>query len=179
MSENPSAIEIKRTTEVISVLAIIFENPKVTVQQACDIVGIPKTTYYEWIRKEPESLRVIKDFLADSQREELALLSASISKINVSLAEMALKDDVEVAERLKIAKYLSGEAEKLQRIYQVTSGGEDAAEFLRDGPRVTKQKSKFASFTVDSNDDGCVEVSLYRDRDIIDITDSLDEPDYS
>jgi transposase-like protein len=180
MSENPSAIEIKRTTEVMQVLAIIFARPQTTIQEACDEVGIHKNTYYHWIRKNPESLRVVKDFLADVQRDELVYLSAAMSEVNTLLARKALSDETDVAERLKIAKYLSGEAEKLQRTYQVTSGGEDAAEFLKDGPQVVTQKSKFASITVSQDDKGDVEVGLYRNDIIIDgieVSDPLDEPD--
>jgi hypothetical protein len=180
MTENPSAIEVRRISQVMQVLAIMFENPRLTVQEACDSVGIERSAYYRWLRKDPESLRAVKDFLADTQRDELAYLSAAMSEINTALARKALNDDTDISERLKIAKYLSVEAEKLQRTYQVTSGGEDAAEFLRDGPQMVKQKSKFASITVSQDDDGDVEVSLYRDEAIIDgveFTDALDEPD--
>jgi hypothetical protein len=180
MSE--SSIEVKRTTQVMEVLAIMFSNPKLTVEQACDTVGINKDTYYYWLRKDPDALRAVKDFLADTQRDELAYLSAAITKIHLQLARKALSDDTETADRLKIVKYLSSEAEKLQRIYQVTSGGDDAAEFLKDGPQLTKQKSKFASMTVTENSEGGVNVDFYRDSDIIEgieLAEPLDEPDSS
>jgi len=176
MSE-PSAIEVKRTTQVVDVMALIFADPSITVEKACDAIGITTSTYYAWVQKAPESLRVVKDFLADVQRRELAYLSAAVSNINIALAKKALVDDTETADRLRIAKYLSAEAEKLQRIYQVNSGGEDAADFLRDGPQVRTKQSRFASINVSPDGEG-VNVEIFKEDDVID-GELLDEPESS
>jgi hypothetical protein len=179
MSDEPSTLEVKRTTQVLEVMGLIFQDASITVEDACETIGIPPSTYYYWVKKDPDALRAVREYLAETQKLELAFLSAAITKINIGLARKAMSDDTEMADRLRAAKYLSGEAEKLQRVYQVTAGGEEAAEFLRDGPQLVNKKSRFASMSV-TEEEGSVKVDFFRDDAVIegvDVTEVLDEPD--
>lgn len=168
-----------RVAQVLEVMSLVFADPETRVDDACEKVGIAPSTYYYWVKKDPEALRAVREFLAETQKVELAFLSAAVTKINMNLATTAMSNDTEPADRLRIAKYLSNEAEKLQRTYQVTGGSEGAAEFLRDGPKLEKKSSRFASMSVTPDGDG-VTVDFYREDDIIDGdisgTDPLDEP---
>ncbi|MHC4311260.1 MAG: hypothetical protein ACYSW3_02170 [Planctomycetota bacterium] len=170
-----------RIAQVLEVMGIIFADPRTKVDVACEKVGIKPSTYYYWVRKDPEALRAVREFLAETQKVELAFLSAAVSEINMELAATAMSENTEAADRLRIAKYLSNEAEKLQRVYQVTGGSEEAAEFLKDGPKLEKHSSRFASMTVAEDGDGKVKVDFYREDTVIDGDvaefDSLDEPE--
>lgn len=178
----PTPTEIKRTTQVLQVMQLTFEDPQKKIEDACEEVGIAPRTYYYWVKRDPDALRAVREFLAETQKVELSFLSAAVTKINMQLANVALNNETEPADRLKIAKYLSAEAEKLQRTYQVTAGSEDAAEFLKEGPQLTKQTSRFASMQVTSEDNGSLKVDFYRSDDVIDVPDldeidPLDEPE--
>lgn len=180
MSSEPTTKEIVRTTQVLEVMGLLFSNEKITVQNACDQIGIKIDNYYYWVRREPDALKAVREYLAETQKYELSVLSAAVTQINLGLVETALNDDTEAADKLRIAKYLSAEAEKLQRIYQVVGGSEEAAEFLKSGPELSKKESRFASMAVTQEDDGAVKVDFYREDTIIEgveVDESLDKPD--
>lgn len=173
--------ETVRTAQVLEVMGIVFANPEIGIRNACDKVGIKVSTYYYWIKKDPDALHAVREFLAETQKVELAFLSAAVTEINMRLAQTAMNDSTEAADRLRIAKYLTSEAEKLQRTYQVTGGSEEAAEFLKDGPQLESKPSRFASMTVQPEDDGTLKVDFYREDTVIDgdvsEADTLDEPE--
>ena len=150
------------------VLMLLFLDTKLTVKEACKLADISERQYRYWISKGETSIQNTRELIDNQQRE---LISEIAIAKGAMIRKMILKskaDDINVDDLAKIYRLLDEELEELQSIYQVRPGIENEAEaFLKEGPMIKKQKSRFASIDIKETESG-LSIDFNQNPEIID-----------
>ena len=164
-----TAIQLKNESleKTIEVLQLQFEDPTRTITGLCLHVGIPRYQYYRYLREGTEIVEALRLLIMQSKRVELATISSSRHRILENLVDEALETK-DITEMVKTLEYLDTHEKELQNDVGATPGLEDdAREFLKHGPKIQKQESKFASIRVSEDDDGEPVIDIYKQHDVI------------
>lgn len=161
---------LQRIAQTVQVMGLLMQNPEMTREDACQQAGITPRTYRDWLQSGDETIEALRGFLTMTQRETLFELSQARMKIIQLLIRDALDPLTASKDRVLIEKRLDEIAQELQRVHHATPGiEEDANQFLKEGPKIEKQRSRLASVDVERTKDG-VTVHVFEERDVIDVT---------
>ena len=120
-------------------------NNGMTVVDACDEVGLPRSTYYDIINKHPEAIAEYQEMIEANARMQLGLILYSKSEILQKLIAEGLSDETAPRDRLAIFKALNEMSDKLAETIHVENEIElQAREFMRDGPKLKQGKSRLS-----------------------------------
>ena len=115
-------------------------NDGMTVVAACKEVGIPRSTFYDVVKKNPEAVTDYQEIVDANYRHQLGLILFHKNEILQKVIEDGLSDNTAPRERLAIYKALNelegGLTDSLRIENQAAA---EAHEFLKQGP-VTSQK---------------------------------------
>jgi len=133
--------DITKASRVNSALQVIQHmNDGMTVVAACKEVGIPRSTYYDVVKKNPEAVTEFQEIVDANYRHQLGLILFHKTEILEKVIEDWLSDNTSPRERLAIYKALNGLEIGLTDTLRIESqAAADAHEFLKQGP-VTSQK---------------------------------------
>jgi hypothetical protein len=111
-----------------------------TVVDACKEVGIPRSTFYDVVKKNPEAVTEYQEIVDANARHQLGLILFHKNEILQKVIEDGLSERTPPRERLAIYKAQNelevGLADTLSIESQAAA---DAYEFLKQGP-ITSQK---------------------------------------
>jgi hypothetical protein len=132
---------IAKTSRVNTALQVIQHmNDGMTVVAACKEVGIPRSTFYDVVKKNPEAITEYQEIVEKNARYQLGLILFHKNEILKKVIDDGLSERTPPRERLAIYKALNelevGLADALRIESQAAA---DAHEFLRQGP-ITSQK---------------------------------------
>ena len=132
---------ITRASRVNSALQVIQHmNDGMTVVAACKEVGIPRSTFYDVVKKNPEAVTEYQEIVDANARHQLGLILFHKTEILQKVIEDGLSEGIPPRERLAIYKALNDIEERLTDALRIESqAAAEAHEFLRQGP-VTSQK---------------------------------------
>ena len=138
---------IAKNSRVNTALQVIERlNSVLNVVEACKAVGMPRSTYYYIVKTYPEAFAEYQDIIAANARERLGLILLNQTAILQKLIEDGLADTTKPKDRLTIYKALHSMLEELTRSLQVDSQSvNDAPAFLKQGPKITRQVSRFSA----------------------------------
>lgn len=138
---------LARNSRVNTALQVIQHmNNGMNVVEACEAVGMPRSTYYYVIKNNPEAFAEYQEMIAANARERLGLILLSQTAILQKLIEDGLADTTKPRDRLTIYKTLHSFLEELTHTLQVDSQSvEDAPAFLKQGPQISHQVSRFTA----------------------------------
>ncbi len=163
--------EARRITQAAEVSIKRMAFPELTIEQACEEVGIKVSTYYNWVKKGEDTIISIRGFIADQQRMMLMNLVVTQAKAIELLVADSVDGGNTTKDRVLAMSYLDKIREELERQLHAAPGvEEDAHRFLKQGPAIELKKSRLASIEVRGDDDGGVTLDVYRDDEIIDAT---------
>ena len=133
--------DITKASRVNSALQVIQHmNDGMTVVAACKEVGIPRSTYYDVVKKNPEAVTEFQEIVDANYRHQLGLILFHKTEILEKVIEDWLSDNTSPRERLAIYKALNGLEIGLTDTLRIESqAAAEAHEFLKQGP-VTSQK---------------------------------------
>jgi hypothetical protein len=121
-------------------------NSGMTVTDACEEVGIPRSTYYHLINTYPEAMAEYQEMVEENARIQLGLILSSNTQILEKIIDDARSDKTTPRDRLAIYKTLTEMVEKLSQEKQIDSQLEAAAhEFLSRGPTTMPMKSRLTA----------------------------------
>ena len=153
--------------KTINILKMRFDNPKITITELCEEMGLSRMQYYRKLEEGQEIIELLRKLILKSKRVELAHIASSRHQVLHNLISQALGSD-DIDELVKALKYLDEHEEQLQDDLGAKPGLEDEARaFLKRGPKIAKQKSKFASIRVSEESDGSMKVDVYKEHDVI------------
>lgn len=156
-----------REAQVIQVMGLVYQGS--SIKDACATVGIDERTYRRWATESSEYISAIRELLNEVEKERILELASARARIEELIILDGLNSDTEPADRLHILKWLAEELEISARSHQAQPGVEqEAQEFLRKGPTITRQRSRLAAINVTETDEG-FQVDLYQDRETIDL----------
>jgi hypothetical protein len=138
--------EIKRLSRVTTALQVIQRmNEGLSVMEACNEVGMPRSTYYYIIARETEAIAEFQDMVVANSRENLWMILVNQNMLLQKIIEDGLTATTKPRERLAIYKALGERLEKLSQALQMSSHDDAfATEFLK-GPTLVPGKSRFAA----------------------------------
>lgn len=144
--------EITKSSRVTTALQVIQRmNEGLSVKEACNEVGMARSTYYYIISREAEALAEFRDMVVSNDRERLWMILVNQTKLLQKIIEDGMAETTKPRERLAIYKTLSAQVDKLSQTLQMSSRDDAfAAEFL-NGPALQSGTSRFAS---GSSEDG-------------------------
>ncbi len=119
-------------------------NSGMTVTDACNEVGIPRSTYYHLINTYPEAMAEYNEMVEANDRHQFGLILSNKTQILEKIIEDALSDNTSPRDRLAIYKTLSELGEGISQTTRKQDQIEAAAqEFLKRGANTVRQKSRF------------------------------------
>ena len=132
---------IAKTSRVNTALQVIQHmNDGMTVVAACKEVGIPRSTFYDVVNKNPEAVAEYQEIVEANARRQLGLILFHKTEILQKVIEDGLSEGIPPRERLAIYKAMNELEEGLTDALRIESqAAADAHEFLKQGP-VTSQK---------------------------------------
>ena len=115
-------------------------NDGMTVVDACKEVGIPRSTFYDVVKKNPEAVTEYQEIVEANARYQLGLILFHKNEILQKVIDDGLSDNTSPRERLAIYKALNELEIGLTDTLRIESqAAADSHEFLKQGP-VTNQK---------------------------------------
>ena len=133
--------DIAKTSRINTAIQVIQHmNDGKTVVAACKEVGIPRSTFYDVVKKNPEAVTEYHEIVEVNYRHQLGLILFSKTEILQKVIEDGLSEGTPPRERLAIYKALNELEIGLTDALRIESqAAAEAHEFLKQGP-VTSQK---------------------------------------
>lgn len=132
---------ITKASRVNTALQVIQHmNDGMTVVDACKVVGIPRSTFYDVVKKNPEAITEYQEIVEANARHQLGLILFHKNEILQKVIEDGLSEGTPPRERLAIYKALNELEGSLTDALRIESqAAAEAKEFLKQGP-ITSQK---------------------------------------
>ena len=138
---------ITKASRVNSAIQVIQRmNHGMTVIAACNEIGIPRSTFYDIVKKNPEVIAEYQEIIEANARQQLGLILFHKTEILHRVIEDGLSDNTTPRDRLAIYKTLSELEGELNHTLQIESqAAANAHEFLKQGPVIRPQISRFTA----------------------------------
>lgn len=159
-----------RVNQAMQVFGLMQENPKITLKEACQTLGITPRMYRFWIRESVEAVELFQEVKQQVERAELANILMMKERIQQRLLEDASLRSTDPLTRLSILNYLDARIDTLSARHRVTDSS--TVRELLSGPIQQPGENRFASgseqeLEVTAGEDGSVTVRA-RKIDIVD-----------
>jgi hypothetical protein len=139
--------DIAKTSRVNSALQVIQHiNEGMTVVSACKEVGIPRSTFYDVVKKNPEAITKYQEIVEANARSQLGMILFHKNEILQKVIEDGLSERTPPRERLAIYKALNELEVGLTDTLRIESqAAADAHEFLKHGPMTSQKVSRLTA----------------------------------
>ena len=139
--------DITKASRVNSALQVIQHmNDGMTVVAACKEVGIPRSTYYDVVKKNPEAVTEYHEIVEGNARHQLGLILFHKTEILEKVIDDGLSEKTPPRERLAIYKALNELEDGLTDALRIESqAAADAHEFLKQGPITSHKVSRLTA----------------------------------
>lgn len=139
--------EITKAARVNSAIQVIQRmNDGMTVVAACNNIGMPRSTFYDIVRKNPEAIAEYQAMVKLNAKKQLGLILLSKTQILQRVIEDGLSENTAPRDRLAIYKSLSELESDLNNTFQRESEADAAIhEMLKRGPITKLQVSRMPS----------------------------------
>ena len=137
--------DIAKASRVNTALQVIQHmNDGMTVVAACKEVGIPRSTYYDVVKKNPEAVTEFQEIVEGNARHQLGVILFHKNEILQKVIDDGLSENIAPRERLAIYKALNELEGSLTDELRIESqAAAEAHEFLRQGPITSPKISRF------------------------------------
>lgn len=150
--------EITQSSRVTTALRVIERmNEGLNVKEACQEVGMPRSTFYDVLARDAETIAIFQDMVIASRRERLWMALDNQTKVLQKIIADGLAETTKPRDRLAIFKTLGEISEELSGKLQ-TLNQDDKGE-MQGLPTVVFRmgKSRIAAPTGFNSDDFQVE----------------------
>ena len=121
-------------------------NSGMTVSDTCREVGIPRSTFYDIVEKNPEAIAEVQDIIDANKREQLVMVLLAQNEILRKIIEDGLSDNIKPKERVAIFQKLEELKNSLMQSQHIDDENERRAhEFLSKGPTTRHVESRFSA----------------------------------
>ena len=151
MKSLAKAARVNQAIEVIQRM-----NNGKTVVDACQEVGLPRSSYYDIVNKNPETIAEYQELVQLNARQQLGMILSHKTEILGKIIDDGMAEDTAPRDRLAIYKALNELDDKLNSAIETES---QAADFLNEflqGPKLKWQESRLTTshdtITIESDD---------------------------
>jgi len=114
-----------------------------TVVEACQTIGIPRSSFYYIVENNPEAISELQSIIDANNREQLGLILLSKNEMLCKIIEDGLSDTTKPKERLAIYLKLNELSDRLTDNLPIESDyAKRAHEFLKRGPQLVHAQSR-------------------------------------
>ena len=126
---------ITRASRVNTVLQVIqLMNNGMTIVDACREVGVPRSSFYDICKRNPEAVAKVQEIIEANAQQQLGLILSNKTEILQKVISDGLADTTKPKDRVAIYKVLNELMDELTRSLQIDNNLESkAAEFLSQG----------------------------------------------
>ena len=139
-----SLAKASRVNKALQVIQLMNEGVKIV--DACQNVGIARSSYYYIVQNNPDAIAEIQEIINVNQREQLALLLQTKMEMLQKVIADGLSETTKPKERLaiylKLDEYFRNLEENLQMQYQ---SAKIEQQFLFNGPEQHYVESRFSA----------------------------------
>ena len=132
---------VTKTSRVNHALQFIQHmNSGMIVTDACNEAGIPRSTFYDIVKKNPEVITEYQEIIETNTRHQLGLILFPKTEILQRVINDGLTDKTSQRDRLAIYKALSElEGELLHTLQIENEAASEAHEFLKRGQQLASK----------------------------------------
>lgn len=169
---SPTLTEQSITVRISKALQVILlQEEGNTIEEACQAVGMSRSSFYEWVRKAPDMMDTVREHVGEQQRLLMVRLMVAWQRGLEELAEDLESKTLKTKDRVIALKLVRPILEDLLNTFHAQPGAEEAAhEFLKKGVTLQRQPSRMASLEVEPTETGGLKVHVSQYNDILDIT---------
>ena len=120
-------------------------NEGLSVMEACNEVGMPRSTYYYIIARDTEAIAEFQGMVVANHRERLWMILVNQVNVLQKLIENGLSEKTKPKDRLAIYKALGEMQDKLAQELRVNSQDDEAVNENLRGPVLHLGKSRFSA----------------------------------
>lgn len=174
----PALTDQSITTRISQAIQVILlQEEGSTIEEACQAVGISRSSFYEWARKAPDMMEAVREHVGEQQRYLMVRLLVAWQRGLEELATDLESKSLKTKDRVIALKLVRPILEDLLETFHAQPGAEEAAhEFLKKGVTLQRQPSRMASLEVEPTETGGLKVHVSQYNDILDITPDQEEP---
>jgi hypothetical protein len=121
-------------------------NNGMTIVDACREVGVPRSTFYDICKRNPEAVAKVQEIIEANAQQQLGLILSHKTEILQKVISDGLADTTKPKDRLAIYKTLSDLLDGLTKSLQINNDfGRKAAELLNRGQTLRKAISSLTA----------------------------------
>jgi hypothetical protein len=132
-----------RTNQALQVIQ--HSNNGMSIVDACQEVGIARSTFYYFIVHNPDAIAEIQEMKLVAAMQQLELLFENQIKVLKRVIQDGLSDKTKPRQRLAIYKELLRQADKLKNILQTNRVGDSDIADILTGPELVPGISRMSS----------------------------------
>ena len=138
---------LTKSTRVNSAIQVLQRmNDGMTVVDACNEVGMPRSTYYDIVNKNPEMITEFQEMVTANEREQLGIILIHKNQILQKIIQDGLSDETAPRDRLAIYRGLGELVDNLSQNLEIESqAAAEANKFLKQGPVLRKMESRLTT----------------------------------
>ena len=137
-------IQTKHINQALQVIERM--NIGMTIVDACREVGIPRSTFYDICKRNPEAVAKVQEIIEANAQQQLGLILSHKTEILKKVISDGLADTTKPKDRLAIYSTLNKLLDELKQSLQIDNNVErEAAEFLSRGPTLRKATSRLTA----------------------------------
>jgi ACT domain-containing protein len=138
---------IAKSSRVNTALQVIQHmNDGMNVVDACKEVGIPRSTFYDVVNKNPDAITEYQEIVETNARHQLGLILFHKNEILQKVIDDGLSENIAPRERLAIYKALNELEGGLTDTLRIESqAAAEAHEFLKQGPVTSHKVSRLTA----------------------------------
>ena len=141
MKSLAKAARVNQAIEVIQHM-----NSGMTVVAACQEAGLPRSSYYDIVKKSPEAIAEFHEMVQLNARQQLGMILSHKTEILGKIINDGMSEDTAPRDRLAIYKTLNDLDDKLSSaIENESQAAAYVYEFLKQGPKTEWQESRLTT----------------------------------
>ena len=129
----------------MALMVIRHTNDGMTIVAACKIVGLPRSTFYDICKRNPDRIEAFNKMIEASEREELSMILTNQVSILDRVIEDGFSEKTKPKQRLSIFKFLSTHLDDLADKYLRRGSNPEAIKRLLNGSELEPGQSRSPS----------------------------------
>jgi hypothetical protein len=138
---------LAKASRVNTALQVIQRmNNGMTIVDACRKVGVPRSTFYDICKRNPEAVAKVQEIIEANAQQQLGLILSHKTEILQKVISDGLADTTKPKDRLAIYMTLNELVDGLTQSLEIDNNLErEAAEFLSRGPTLRNATSRLTA----------------------------------
>jgi hypothetical protein len=130
-----------RTNQALQVIQ--HANSGMSIIDACQAVGIPRSTFYYFVDHNPDAIASFQELQMNVAIKQFALILENQTKVLEGVIQDGLATTTKPRERVAIYKYLKQRTDELMEALQVNHMADREVEAILSGPKLIPGESRF------------------------------------